>query len=134
MSGPRPVTETHDTVTLNRADYEALLDELEDARDLAIMRESEARVAAGEEEFLPVGMVERLLAGEHPVRVWRRHRGLTGQALAATAGLAPSYLCEIETGKKPGSFDAMARIAKALGVAMEDLRVEAPPRDQSADG
>jgi len=28
MSGPRPVTETDDTVTLTRADYEALLDEL----------------------------------------------------------------------------------------------------------
>jgi transcriptional regulator with XRE-family HTH domain len=30
-------------------------------------------------------------------------------------------LSQIETGKKPGSFDAMAKLARALGVDMEDL-------------
>jgi len=28
----------------------------------------------------------------------------------------------METGKKPGSFDAMAKVARALGVQMEDLQ------------
>ena len=37
------------------------------------------------------------------------------------------------TGAKPGSFDAMGKIAKALGVAMEDLRVEATPSRRSGD-
>jgi DNA-binding XRE family transcriptional regulator len=117
----RPVAETKDTVTLRRADYQALLEALEDASDVAALREAEAAVQRGESELLPIKMVERLLAGENPVRVWRTHRGLTAHQLAKLAGLAPSYLSEIETGKKPGSFDAMARLARALGVAMEDL-------------
>jgi transcriptional regulator with XRE-family HTH domain len=42
-------------------------------------------------------------------------------ALARSAGLAPSYLSEIEAGKKPGSTRALAALAKTLRVAIEDL-------------
>ena len=49
------------------------------------------------------------------------HRGLSAHDLAKIAVLAPSYLSEIETGKKRGSFDAVARLALALGVATEEL-------------
>jgi DNA-binding Xre family transcriptional regulator len=108
-------------MTLRRADYQALLEALEDAADVALLREAEAAVQRGESELLPIEMVERLLAGESPVRVWRTHRGMTANGLARIARLAPSYLSEIETGKKPGSVDALARLARALGVAMEDL-------------
>jgi DNA-binding Xre family transcriptional regulator len=116
-----PVPETTETVTLRRADYQALLEALEDAADIALLREAEAAVQRGESELMPIEMIERLLAGESPVRVWRAHRGMSAHELARRAKLAPSYLSEIETGKKPGSFDAMARLARALGVAMEDL-------------
>jgi hypothetical protein len=116
-----PVAETTETVTLRRADYHALLEALEDAADIALLREAEAAVQRGESELLPIEMIERLLAGESPVRAWRAHRGMSAHELARLAKLAPSYLSEIETGKKPGSFDAMARVARALGVAMEDL-------------
>ena len=56
-----------------------------------------------------------------PVRVWRQHRGLTREGLAAAAGIAPSYLTEIETGKKPGSFRALARLAAALRISLDDI-------------
>jgi DNA-binding Xre family transcriptional regulator len=115
------IAETTETVTLRRADYQALLEALEDAADVAALREAEAAVQRGESELLPIELVERLLAGEDPVRVWRTHRGMTAHELAKITKLSPSYLSEIETGKKPGSFDAMARLARALGVAMEDL-------------
>jgi hypothetical protein len=92
-----PLAETKDTVTLRRADYQALLEALEDASDVASLREAEAAVQRGESELLPIEMVERLLAGENPVRVWRTHRGMTAHALARIADLAPSYLSEIET-------------------------------------
>jgi DNA-binding XRE family transcriptional regulator len=116
-----PVAETRDTVTLRRADYRALLEAVEDAADVVALREAEAAVQRGESELLPIEMVERLLAGESLVRVWRSYRGMTAHELARAADLAPSYLSEIETGKKPGSFDAMARLARALGLTMEDL-------------
>jgi ribosome-binding protein aMBF1 (putative translation factor) len=116
-----PIAETAETVTLARSDYEAMVSELEDARDLATIREVEARVAAGESEYVPMAVVERLMAGEVPVRIWREHRGMTARALAAAAGIPASYLCEIEAGRKPGSFQAMAALARALEVDMEDL-------------
>jgi transcriptional regulator with XRE-family HTH domain len=62
-----------------------------------------------------------VLGGESPVRIWREHRQITAKALAAEAGMPASYLSDIENGKKPGSFDAMARIAKALKVSLDDL-------------
>jgi DNA-binding XRE family transcriptional regulator len=127
-----PIAETDEVVTLRRADYEALLEALEDAADVAALRAAEAAVERGESELLPIEMVERLLAGDHPVRVWRRHRGMTAHRLAHAADLAPSYLSEIETGKKPGSFAAMARLARALGVAMEDLTPAGPESDDQA--
>jgi DNA-binding XRE family transcriptional regulator len=115
-----------DTVTLSRADYDALLDRLEDAEDNARLdriatRENKLGKTAARADYLPVELVDRLIAGEHPVRVWRRHRRLTREALAATAGVAPSYLTEIETRKKPGSFDALAKLATALQISLDDI-------------
>jgi DNA-binding XRE family transcriptional regulator len=118
----RPIAETADTVTLSRADYEAMVQALEDAADLAAIRDVSARVAAGQEEYVPGAVIERLAAGEHPVRVWREHRGMTGRALAEAAHIPASYLCDIEAGRKPGSFQAMAAIAAALRLDMEDLK------------
>ena len=121
LKGIRPLAEDGDTVLLSRADYEALLQQAEDTADALQMRAAEARVAAGEDEYLPIEVTKRLLAGEAPVRVWREHRDLSARALASRAGVSAAYLSQIETGKKPGSFDAMAKLARALGVDMEDL-------------
>ena len=49
------------------------------------------------------------------------HRGLTREVLAGKAGVAPSYLTEIETRRKPGSFDALAKLAQALDVSLDEL-------------
>lgn len=120
------MTQDDDTVTLSRAEYEALLDRIEDAEDMRALDRLEAHLAAAGPEqaladYLPIALVKRLSAGEHPIRVWRAHRGLTREALAAMAGVAPSYLTEIETRRKPGSFDAMVKIAAALHVSLDDI-------------
>lgn len=104
MKVVRPLAENGDTVLLRRADYETLVRRAEDAADALQIREAEARVAAGEDEYVPVELTQRLMAGEVPVRVWRQHRGLSARALAARAGISAAYLSQIETGKKPGSF------------------------------
>ena len=70
---------------------------------------------------MPVTLYRQIRAGAHPVRVWRGHRGLGLNQLAARAKLQRSYLSEIETGRKPGSAAALKRLAQALGVAMDDL-------------
>jgi hypothetical protein len=77
----RPLAENGDTVLLRRADYEALVREAEDAADAMQIREAEARVATGEDEYVPIELTRRLMGGEVPVRVWREHRGLSARAL-----------------------------------------------------
>ena len=112
----RPLAENDATVLLRRADYDALVRAAEDAADAAQIRAAETRVRAGEDEYVPIELTRRLMAG-----VWREHRGLSARTLAGRAGVSVAYLSQIETGKKPGSFDAMAKLARALGVDMEDL-------------
>jgi hypothetical protein len=121
MNVIHPIAETEATVTLARKDYEAIIEALEDAADIARIRASEQRVAQGEGENIPVEMVERMLTGESPIRVWREHRGITAKALSEASGVPRGYLSEIENGKKPGSITALKKLASALGVGLEDI-------------
>ena len=112
------------TVTLPRAEYETLLARLEDAEDratvaAALAREKTLGKKAARAAYLPGERLRELMAGEHPVRVWRRHRGLTREALAVRAAVSGSYLSEIETGKKPGSVDAILRLTQALDAPLD---------------
>jgi predicted transcriptional regulator len=113
-------------VTLTRRDYEALVAAAEDRIDHQVINEQEAREEAlgksmARADYLPGSLVDRLLAGESAIRIWREHRGLTLTALAAMAGVSVSYLSEIESGRKPGSAAARRAVAGALRVTMEDL-------------
>ncbi|MCO6185387.1 helix-turn-helix domain-containing protein [Rhizobium sp. L1K21] len=108
-------------IVLTRAQYDALIERIEDLEDMEAIRRHEARVAAGEEELVPAEYVSRMIDGESPVRVWRDFRGLTAKELAAKAGLSPAYLSEIETGKKDGSIAALKSIADVLKLDLDDL-------------
>ncbi|HEV3116860.1 MAG TPA: helix-turn-helix transcriptional regulator [Gemmataceae bacterium] len=55
------------------------------------------------------------------MKVWREKRGLSQCALAERAGVSPSYLAEIEIGKKPGSADALRKLSRMLAIPMENL-------------
>jgi hypothetical protein len=122
-----------DTVTLSRAEYDALIERIEDAEDNAFLdaveaRERESGKDAARADHLPAELVRRLIDGEHPLRIWRAHRGFTRDALAAAAGVAPSYLSEIEAGRKPGSFAALAKLAAALQISLDDFAAWLEPR------
>lgn len=115
-----------DTVTMSRAEYKALIEAAEDAEDLAHLAAQEERerilgIEATRRDCLPGELVARMLEGEHPLRLWREQRGLTLSALAARAGVAASYLSEIEGGRKPGSIAAFRRLAQALDLNVDDL-------------
>jgi DNA-binding XRE family transcriptional regulator len=125
----RPIAQTEETVTLSRADYERLLEALEDAEDIVALEAAAAREQSlGEEaahaNYLSAGLVSRLLAGEHPVRIWREHRGFSQEDLASKARIARSYLAEIEGHKKPGSLGAYRKLANALGLTVDDVLPE----------
>jgi DNA-binding XRE family transcriptional regulator len=108
-------------IVLSEAEYERLVDRLEDAEDIATIRRFEQKLAAGEEEMIPAEYVYRMLDGENPVAVWREYRGLTAKALAEAAGITQAYLSQIETGKRDGTVGTMKKIAEALKVTIDDL-------------
>jgi DNA-binding XRE family transcriptional regulator len=113
-----PIALTEDTAVLRRRDYDALIEAYENAADALALAEVRAREA----EYVPVELAERIFVGsDHPVRVWREHRGLSLGDLAKEAGIAQSYVSEIEHGRKRGSVRAVAALAKALRVDIEDL-------------
>lgn len=121
MNAIKPLAVTDDTVLLSRSDYEALLEAVEEAGDIARVKQARIDLAEGRSETLPGDMVKALCAGANPVRVWREHRGLSGRELAEASGVNAAYLSEIETGKKPGSAIALKKLASVLRIDMEDL-------------
>jgi antitoxin component HigA of HigAB toxin-antitoxin module len=116
-----PIAETADSVTLSRADFEALTSLVEDAADLADIEAVKAKIAAGQTQTFPFELAERLLDGVHPVKVFREYRGLGLRQLAGAAGVSASYLSEVETGKKIGSLEFMKKISAALDVSLDLL-------------
>ncbi|MGY6566541.1 MAG: helix-turn-helix domain-containing protein [Halomonadaceae bacterium] len=107
-------------VVLSEQDYAKLPEQAENYHDIQAANEARARIDAGEETF-PSSVVEALLDGVAPVRVFRDHRGMRAGELAEKAGISQGYLSEIESGKKTGSLSVLRRVAKALGVELNDL-------------
>jgi DNA-binding XRE family transcriptional regulator len=108
-------------IVISAADYRNLVEAAEMAEDVAAFDEVKRKLAAGEEELLPAGMVYRLLEGENRVVVWREHRGMTAKELAEAAGITQPYLSQIETGKRDGTVGTMKKIAAALKVDLDDI-------------
>jgi transcriptional regulator with XRE-family HTH domain len=128
MTGPlpRPVAETRSTVTLRKRDWKALIAFLEDIEDRAataavLAHEDTVGKKVARRDYLTGDELRCILDDESPVKVWREKRGLTQRELAEQAAVSPSYLAEIETGKKPGSTAALRKLARVLALPMENL-------------
>lgn len=110
----RPVDEVEDA-DLVVTTPAALEEMLEDAATAAAFHNTRGQ------ESVPAEIVDRLLAGENPVKIWREYRGLSQRALASDAGLNFAYLSQIETGVRKGTVETMKKLARALSVDLDDL-------------
>ncbi|HEY9568854.1 MAG TPA: helix-turn-helix transcriptional regulator [Thalassobaculum sp.] len=110
-----------DLVLLPHIEYERLVEAAEQLADIATYDEAKRRLVASEDELLPAAMVDRLLAGENPIRVWREHRGMSASQLAERAGLSQAYVSQLETGRRDGTVAALGALARALGLDIDDL-------------
>jgi len=98
--------------------YERLSAVLEHVDDAAL---ADAARAADDGFRIPAAVVNALLEGEQPVKVWREQRGLTQDALAAKAGISKAYLYQMETPKRVGALKTLRAIADALAVSVNEL-------------
>ena len=71
--------------------------------------------------MVPDEIMRRELAGESSIKLWREHRGMTQQELANRAGISKPYLSQIETGKRHGTVETVAAIARSLDVPLDVL-------------
>lgn len=94
---------------------QGLADMIEEAEAAA------AFAASSDDEVVPIEIADRLIAGENPVRVWRRHRGLTLEALAKAAGMGKGYLSQIENGARTGPIATLKKLAAILKVDLDNL-------------
>lgn len=108
-------------VVIPEAEYRALLNAAENALDRDAVRRFREAIEAGQEELVPSDVADRLIDGENPVRVWREHRKMSTTALAKASGLSQPYIVQIESGSRTGTTASLAKIAKALGIGIEDL-------------
>ena len=103
------------------AEYAALRELAEDAADGATLARFAKRYARGEEETVPVEMIDRMMAGASPLRVWREHRGLTAAQLAAAVAITTAHVSKLESGKGEPSVALLRRLSKALQVDIDLL-------------
>lgn len=110
-----------ETVTIAKAEYDRLRALEEDLGDIQRALAVEARLAKGEEELIPADVVDRLLDGEPPLRVWREFRNLTQSGLARTSGVNRVQIVDIEADRNSGSVRTLRKLAEALAVTVDDL-------------
>jgi hypothetical protein len=108
---------------LPREEYERLkaFAASEDAGTARIVRKTKAAVAAGQEILLPKTVVDRLAAGENPIRVMREWRGKTQMYISLHTDISQGHLSDIEGGRRTGTSAALRKIADVLKVPLDLL-------------
>lgn len=106
-------------VLVDREEFEKLIADAEDARDL---RDHDAVMASqGPGDWISADGALAIVGGANPIKVWRKERGLTQVELAKAAKLSQSHLAEIERGRKEPSVSVLRALAAALRVEPGDL-------------
>jgi DNA-binding XRE family transcriptional regulator len=98
-----------------------LLDAAEMLADVKAYDAAKGRLARGEDEWIPLEITERRLAGESAVKVWREHRGMTQAALAKASGVSRPMIAGIEAGHKRGGTATLKKLAGALKIDLDRL-------------
>jgi len=126
MSAPQIIRTPsgEELVVLPRAEYEALLEradhEAEDADDVAIYDARKAELAAGG-VVLPPEVSAAILRGESRLKAIRNWRGETQLHLNFKTGIGQGYLSDLESGRRTGTPETIAKLAQALSVPVEWL-------------
>jgi Helix-turn-helix len=126
MTAPQIITTPsgEELVVLPRADYEALLEradhDSEDAEDIAIYDARKAELAAGG-VVLPDAVSAAMLRGESRLKAIRKWRDLTQLHVSMRTDIGQGYLSDLESGRRTGPPETIAKLARVLDVPMEWL-------------
>ena len=125
MSAPQIIRSPsgEELVVLSRAEYEALLEradhEAEDADDVAMYDARKADLAAG--GVLPPEVSAAILRGDSRLKAIRKWRDETQLHLEFKTGIGQGYLSDLESGRRTGTPETIAKLAEVLNVPVEWL-------------
>lgn len=115
------VEQNHRThVVLPIADYEALLEHVDRAEHAANDISMSTPKANGN-GYIPTEVVQRIIDGEPPVRVWREYRELTVDELASAANVSKDLVIEVETKSHANGLDTVKAVAEAMDIEVSLL-------------
>lgn len=126
MSAPQIIRTPggEELVVLPRAEYEALLEraerDAEDADDVAVYDARKAELAVGG-VVLPTEVSAAILRGDSRLKAIRKWRDKTQQYLEFKTGISQGYLSDLESGRRTGTPETIAKLAQTLEVPVEWL-------------
>ena len=85
---------------------------LEDRADAAAVRAFRKNPS----ETFPDTVVAAILEGCHPIKAFRKHRGLTQAQLASAVGTSPVYISQLERGERRAGRKLRATLSGALEI------------------
>ena len=103
-------------------EYERLSALAENYEDIQAFDEAMRELEEGE-ELVPATVVDRLMEGESPLKVWREHRGFTLMQMADQANTDESTLFRIEESGEKLPFELQTRLAAILKIDPDDLGI-----------
>ena len=102
------------------AEYEHLLEAVEDQEDVAAAERAERRRMAGE-EYVPFDLAKKLVDGENALRVWRMYRKLSIARLADASRVNKATISLLENDRAHGKPATWRALADALRVMVDDI-------------
>ena len=115
-------TDAGEIAIMPRKEYERLADlaASEDAGTRRIVRRAREAIARGDEVILPKAVADRLI-DENPIRVVREWRQMTQAELTDAVGMTQGYLSDLENGRRRGTAESLAKLARVLKVPLDLL-------------
>ncbi|MCF3945595.1 helix-turn-helix domain-containing protein [Acidiphilium iwatense] len=110
---------------LPRAEYEELLaradESAEDEEDIAIYDTRKAELAEAGVATLPKEVSAAILHGDSRLKAIRQWKDITQLHLSFKTGISQGYLSDLESGRRAGTPETIAKLADALSVPINWL-------------
>jgi DNA-binding XRE family transcriptional regulator len=115
-------TDAGEIAIMPRKEYErlAVLAASEGTGTRRLVRRAREAIARGEEVVLPKAVADRLI-DENPIRVVREWRQMTQAELTDAVGMTQGYLSDLENGRRRGTAESLAKLARVLKVPLDLL-------------
>ena len=101
--------------------YLQLVEKAEMLQDIQDYDAAKASLERGDDELIPAEIVNAILDGANPIKVWREYRGISQQELAHQVEISVPYLSQLETNKRKGSLEVLSAIATALNILLDTM-------------